>query len=260
MADTWILYQTTNLINSKIYVGVHKCTNTSTSKCYLGSGYALKPAIKKYGRENFTRVTLAEFGCSKDAYLAEAKVVTEEFLNRPDTYNICLGGREGRPHTPESKAKLSAAHKGKIISPETREKIKAANKGRPKSEEHKAKIAAGRSRPESTEKFRAANGGVNHHLYGKHHTEATKAKMSAARNREEAKAKFSASRSGEKHPMCVAIIVDGRYYAARKFAAESEKVTPKTVSARIASNDPKWSGWRNATDEEKRNYMANNVQ
>lgn len=58
MSDTWILYKTTNLINSKIYVGVHRLQNTSNSRRYLGSGDALKPAIKKYGRENFTRTTL----------------------------------------------------------------------------------------------------------------------------------------------------------------------------------------------------------
>jgi group I intron endonuclease len=243
--ETWILYQTTNVCNSRIYVGVHKLANTSRSKNYLGSGDALQLAVKKYGKDKFTRTTLAEFSCAEDAYEAEANMVTEEFISRPDTYNICLGG---------------LGCKGVAITEEHRAKISAANKGKPKSEEHKAKIAAGRSRPESTEKFRAANGGVNHHLYGKHHTEATKAKIAAAHSTKEAKARLSASRSGEKHPMCVAIIVDGRYYAARKFAAEAENVFPKTVSARIASNDPKWSGWRNATEEEKRKYMANKVQ
>ena len=260
MAETWILYQTTNVCNGKIYIGVHKLKNTSKSRNYLGSGYALKPAIKKYGRENFTRVTLAEFSCSKDAYFAEAGMVTEEFLKREDTYNISLGGREGRPHTPESRAKLSAAHKGKIISPETRAKLSTATKGRPKSEEHKAKIAAAHSRPETKAKLRAANGGANHHLYGKHHTEATKAKISAFRSTEEFKAKFGASRSGEKHPMCVAVVVNGVYYPTLKFAGEAEKVFPTTVSDRIANTKPKWEGWRYATESEKLEYASRKLQ
>lgn len=260
MADTWILYRTTNVCNGKIYVGVHKLDNTKRSGNYLGSGYALKTAIKKYGRENFTRVTLAEFACSKDAYLAEAKMVTEEFLNRPDTYNICLGGREGRPLTPETRAKISAAHKGKILSETHKAAFIGSQKGKPKSEEHKAKIAAAHSRPETKAKLRAANGGENHHLYGKHHTEATKAKISAFRSTEEFKAKFGASRSGEKHPMCVAVVVNGVYYPTLKFAAEAENVSPPTVSDRIKSNNLKWAEWRLANDDEKLLYNADALQ
>ena len=218
MAETWILYKTTNLINGKIYVGVHKVQNTSRSKKYLGSGNNIKAAIKKYGKENFIRVTLAEFSCAKDAYLAEAERVNEEFVKRNDTYNLTMGGV------------------GTV-----------GIKGKPKSKEHKAKIAAAHSRPETKAKLRAANGGVNHHLYGKHLTET-------------AKAKLSAFRSGEDNPQCVAVVVDGIYYPKRKIAAEAQKVSPPTVSDRIKSNDPKWNGWRLATEEEKRKYMANKVQ
>jgi len=45
-------------------------------------------------------------------------------------------------HTPESRAKIAAARKGKPRSEETRAKMSAANKGRPLSEEHRAKIGA----------------------------------------------------------------------------------------------------------------------
>ena len=155
MAETWILYRTENLVNGKSYVGVHKVADTSRSRKYLGSGKTLKKAIDKYGRENFIRVTLEEFSCAKDVYAAEAKMVTEEFVKREDTYNLTMGGV------------------GTV-----------GVKGRPKSEGHKAKIAAAHSRPETKAKLRAANGGANHPLYGKHHTEATKAKLSAFRSGE----------------------------------------------------------------------------
>lgn len=48
----------------------------------------------------------------------------------------------GRRHTETSRRKLSEAHKGKILSPEHREKLGAIHKGTTLTEEHKQKIAA----------------------------------------------------------------------------------------------------------------------
>ena len=44
------VYKTTNLINGKIYVGLHVTSNLEDD--YLGSGSNLKLAVKKYGKEN----------------------------------------------------------------------------------------------------------------------------------------------------------------------------------------------------------------
>jgi len=145
--ETWILYQTTNLINSKIYVGVHKVANNRHSRSYLGSGTALKPAIEKHGRENFVRVTLAEFACAEDAYSAEEEMVTEEFIKRKDTYNIKMGGKgsRGHLHSEETKVKIRATNKGQKRSAEARAKLKiiASNrKGRIDTEQAKAKRSA----------------------------------------------------------------------------------------------------------------------
>lgn len=52
----YCLYQTTNLVNGKIYVGIHQ--SQSLDDAYLGSGKLLKAAIKKYGRKNFKREIL----------------------------------------------------------------------------------------------------------------------------------------------------------------------------------------------------------
>ena len=79
----YIVYETTNLIDGKYYIGVH-CGNNPK---YLGSGKYLKNAIKIYGRE-----TLREFNNSKDAYEFEKLIVDECLVGNINCYNICVGG------------------------------------------------------------------------------------------------------------------------------------------------------------------------
>lgn len=87
------LYQITNLINNKIYVGVHKTNNIDDG--YMGSGKVIVSAIKKYGIENF-RKDILEFFDTYDLVLQkETEIVTEEFLQRPDVYNLRKGGSGG---------------------------------------------------------------------------------------------------------------------------------------------------------------------
>jgi hypothetical protein len=45
-----IIYKTTNTSTDKYYIGKHSTDNINDD--YLGSGVALKNAIKKYGKEN----------------------------------------------------------------------------------------------------------------------------------------------------------------------------------------------------------------
>lgn len=47
------VYKITNTLNNKMYVGRH--TATSLNNAYYGSGIAIKKAIKKYGKEFFTK-------------------------------------------------------------------------------------------------------------------------------------------------------------------------------------------------------------
>ena len=56
MISKAIVYCTHNKINGKKYIGSHSLGNPN----YLGSGFGLKLAIKKYGKENFERETLWE--------------------------------------------------------------------------------------------------------------------------------------------------------------------------------------------------------
>lgn len=87
------LYKITNLINNKIYIGVHKTDNIDDG--YMGSGKIIKSAIKKYGIENFKKDILEIFDTYDAALLKEAEIVTDEFLLRTDVYNLRRGGTGG---------------------------------------------------------------------------------------------------------------------------------------------------------------------
>lgn len=100
----YIVYQTINIVNNKIYVGVHKINNT-TFDGYIGNGvninypstymnpkYPFQYAVKKYGTSNFKRITLFTFDDEDKAYAKEREIVNLEFVLRSDTYNCILGG------------------------------------------------------------------------------------------------------------------------------------------------------------------------
>lgn len=89
------LYQITNLINNKIYVGVHKNKLDTTDDGYMGSGKHLKYAQRKYGIENFKKEVLEIFETFDHALKKERTIVNEDFIARKDTYNIRIGGRGG---------------------------------------------------------------------------------------------------------------------------------------------------------------------
>ena len=92
----YYLYQITNNVNGKIYVGVHKTKNLDDG--YMGSGKVIKSAIKKHGLENFTKVILETFENAEAMYAREKEVVNDEFLLREDVYNLRRGGYGGFDH------------------------------------------------------------------------------------------------------------------------------------------------------------------
>jgi hypothetical protein len=85
---SYIVYETRNKINGKVYIGIHNNTNEK----YLGSGKYLNEAIKYYGSDSFERKILYENLTKEEAQKIEASIVNEEFIMREDTYNIVLGG------------------------------------------------------------------------------------------------------------------------------------------------------------------------
>jgi hypothetical protein len=135
----YYIYQTTNLINGKIYIGVHKYSD-SRDHYYKGSGKALKFAFKKYGRKNFRKDILFEFDNKEEAYNKEIEIVNKEFLKRDDIYNLQLGGKggkiyrvngfKGKHHTEENKIRNSNIHRGLKRTKETCKNISDSLKGK----------------------------------------------------------------------------------------------------------------------------------
>ena len=90
--EIMIIYKTTNKLNDKIYIGQDKNNNTH----YFGSGKKLQKAIKKYGKENFTKEILEE--CVDESHMNEREVYWILFYNSQDReigYNISDGSKEG---------------------------------------------------------------------------------------------------------------------------------------------------------------------
>lgn len=86
----YIVYQITNKLNNKIYIGVHVTENIKDK--YMGSGSNIKKAIKEFGIENFEKIILFNFDNKEDMLEKEKELVNNEFIKNGDTYNIMLGG------------------------------------------------------------------------------------------------------------------------------------------------------------------------
>lgn len=104
----YIVYETTNLVNNKIYIGLHKTKDPYIFDGYIGNGVyitqpytykyaktAFQAAVQKYGPKNFKRKVLAVFDTIEEASDLEEQIVNEKFLERNDVYNMILGGLGG---------------------------------------------------------------------------------------------------------------------------------------------------------------------
>jgi hypothetical protein len=146
----YYLYKITNLINYKIYVGVHSTNDLDDG--YMGSGKGIKYAIKKYGIENFKKEILEYFNDADAMFGKEAIVVNESFVSDPNTYNNVVGGNKppvgrklGSTMPAEAKEKIRRANLGKTYSAETNSKKGAKKENHwtyniPRSNEVKEKL------------------------------------------------------------------------------------------------------------------------
>ena len=119
----YIIYQTTNLQNNKIYVGKHATNNLEDG--YLGSGKLLVRAIRKYGVISFKKEILFVFNTEREANEKEKEIVTEAFCLREDTYNLCVGGQGGFSYI-----NRKGLNQNSKSSPEVRKHVAEKLKGR----------------------------------------------------------------------------------------------------------------------------------
>jgi len=84
------VYKTTNKINDKFYYGIHRTNKLEDG--YLGSGAALREAIRKYGKDIFRKEIIKFFKSEEELIIFEEELVTEKLVQARECYNLVLGG------------------------------------------------------------------------------------------------------------------------------------------------------------------------
>ena len=193
------IYKVTNKVNGKMYIGQHITDDLDDG--YLGSGAIMKKALKKYGEDAFTKEWLEFAENAEELNYLERMYVDEEWLERPDTYNLVLGG-SSHPQPVSIRKRISTSLKGHAVSEEARKKMSEAARGRKHSNETKAKMSVahkgrkhGPMSEETKQKLRMANLGDRSPKYGKPLTQETRMKIGAKsrgrRHSEETRKKIS---------------------------------------------------------------------
>ena len=181
----YYIYEITNNINGKKYIGKRVTKKDINKDDYMGSGLLLEKAKLKYGIENFSKQILEI--CNSKNQLSEREIYYISLVNAPKNpmyYNVASGGEGGNTYA------------GKTINEleEIKRKIQENRKFNGHTEEAKAKISEKKIKNYCKEK---------HPLYGKHHSEETKRKLSEKNKgqvfSEERNKKVSASTFGGKN-------------------------------------------------------------
>lgn len=175
MKKHYLIYQITNDVNGKIYIGKHETFNVNDD--YFGSGKQLKRAIKKYGLENFTKTILIELQNAEEMNLLEKLVVTPEFCAREDVYNINVGGDGGWNYVNQfnSNKIFNKSKGGKVGGPAFHKKYLTNMEFRQQMNMLWASNLQ-KTRLKYPDKFNRKKD--KNSFYGLHHTEAAKRKIS----------------------------------------------------------------------------------
>lgn len=169
----YVIYQITNNLNGKIYIGKHKTNNLDDD--YMGSGKILNDAFKKYSLENFTKTILFYLQNEDEMNLLEKMVVTKEFCDRDDTYNLNVGGDGGWSYANKHhNNKRNHRRTGYIMLDENGKN--AFDRARENYTAEQFKDYCQRI-SDGVKEFISKNGPV---WLGKHHTEETKRKIGKA--------------------------------------------------------------------------------
>lgn len=160
-------YITTNIFNGKQYVGMHKTEDLNDG--YLGSGKLLNYAIKKYGKERFTREILCFCEDANIAHFNEGKFIIKYNTIAPSGYNLSQSGGPshlGKKHSEETKRKIRES-----FTEDKKEKMRFFGE--------KNGFFCKKHSEETKEKLRLF--GEKNPMFGKNHSEKSKKKMSESR-------------------------------------------------------------------------------
>jgi len=127
-----IIYQTTNLINGKKYIGKDANNNPN----YIGSGADLKIAIKEYGKHNFKKEIIEH--CSSIDHLIERETYWLNYYdveNNPDFYNKTNKPFGNSGLSEETKQNIKQGLKKRVWNPEWGKMSGQARIGEKHSEE-----------------------------------------------------------------------------------------------------------------------------
>lgn len=126
------VYEITNLINNKKYIGKRSCKVPMEEDKYMGSGIYIKRALGKYGIHNFKKEILEVCDTEEQAFQREIFYIEEvKAYNNPNYYNISSGGNGGfssfagksEEEIELWKKRMSKSRKGRIITQEWMDKI-----------------------------------------------------------------------------------------------------------------------------------------
>lgn len=107
------VYEITNLVNGKKYIGKRSCKCAIEDDKYMGSGKYLRNAINKYGKENFKKEILEICSTEKYAFNREEFYIKSCNAHTDSNYyNIASGGEGGRGNfESKSQDELDAIYK-----------------------------------------------------------------------------------------------------------------------------------------------------
>ena len=190
----YFIYKTTNKINGKYYIGMHKTDDLEDG--YLGSGTYFSRSLEKYGKENFEREILEYCNSDEEMHNAEARYITEDVVNDKKSYNLKLGGLGGWDYVNKNLTVEEMKRRGKHGSIALKEKLKDPEYYE-KWHQMMVKVNASQSKrnkaSESLKEHWKLHGGA---WTGKHHKESTKRKIG------EANAKYQRGSGNSQYGTC----------------------------------------------------------
>lgn len=161
----YTVYSITNTVNGKVYIGKHKTEDIHDS--YLGSGTAIRLAVKKYGRDKFIKEILFCFDNPKAMDDKERELITLEVLESDQYYNIRPGDGDTELHVIRSSGANNHFY-GKKHDEDTRKRM---------SESYTFRPLVGDIRSAFQKQWTRNQYGANNVMFGKHQTETQRAAL-----------------------------------------------------------------------------------